>query len=348
MKKIHVLISGSGSLYGVAIIQSLLKSDLALRLVACDINPRTLGLHLAHCGYMVPPVQLEEQYLKQLLTIIERENINAIFVASSKEIDFFSNHKAQIEKTTGARVFVNPPAVLEICCDKWHTVNFLKEQGFYFPRTLRYPEDQEQMDAFIEDVGFPLIVKPRRGAGSQGLYTANNVYEVYSLITGKTDIILQQYLPGDLGEFTTGICTGAKGNILSGITLKRYLQDGMTIAADLEDFTEITNYCKQVARVLKPYGPCNFQSRLLKGKPYIFEINPRFSSSTGMRSLLGVNEAEILLRAEILGQKITEPPILKCSVIRQYTDYLVSSEQIQLLEKQNFCITPPNSSGDGS
>lgn len=112
----------------------------------------------------------------------------------------------------------------------------------------------------------------------------------------------------------------------------------MTIAANFDDFTEITNYCKEVARVLKPYGPCNFQSRLLEGKPYIFEINPRFSSSTGMRSLLGVNEAEILLRSEILGQKILEPSILKCSVIRQYTDYLVSTEQIMKLEKENFCI----------
>lgn len=338
MKKIHVLISGSGSLYGVAIIQSLLKSDLALKLVACDINPRTLGLHLAHRGYIVPPVQQEEQYLKQLSNIIEKENINAIFVASSKEISFFSNHKAQIEENTGARVFVNPPGVLEICCDKWHTVNFLKEQGFYFPRTLRYPEDREQIDAFIEAVHFPIIVKPRRGAGSQDLYTVNSLNELNSLITGKKDIILQQYLPGDLGEFTTGICIGAKGNVLSGITLKRYLQDGMTIAADFDNYTEITNYCKEVARVLKPYGPCNFQSRLLEGKPYIFEINPRFSSSTGMRSLLGVNEAEILLRSEILGQKILEPSILKCSVIRQYTDYLVSTEQIMKLEKENFCI----------
>ncbi len=334
MTNINVLISGSGSLYGVAILQALLKSELALKLVACDMSPRTLGLYLAHQAYLVPPVHQQEQYLKELLTIIEQESIQAIFVASSKELDFYSQHKADIEKKTGAKVFTNEPETLKLCSDKWLTVNFLQEHGFHYPRTLRYPEDQEQIDAFVKEVKFPLIIKPRRGAGSEGLHTVNNYKSLYSLLEGQKDIILQQYLPDDCGEFTTGICTGANGKVLSGVTLKRFLQDGMTIAADAEDFTEITDYCKQVAQVLKPYGPCNFQSRLLEGKPYIFEINPRFSSSTGMRALVGINEAEILLRAEILGEEIYPSKIPKCSVIRQYTDYLVPTEKILLLEKE--------------
>lgn len=333
MTKINVLISGSGSLYGVAIIQSLLKSELALKLVACDISPRTLGLYLAHRAYLVPPVNQREQYLKELLTIIEKEDIHAIFVASSQELDFYSQHKAEIENKTGTKVFTNEPETLRICSDKWLTVNFLKDHGFNYPLTLRYPEDQAQIYAFIKEVNFPLIIKPRRGAGSQGLSIVYNFKSLYSVLEDQKDIVLQQYLPDDCGEFTTGICTGTNGTVLSGITLKRYLQDGMTISADADDFTEVTDYCKQLAQVLKPYGPCNFQSRLLQGKPYIFEINPRFSSSTGMRCLLGVNEAEVLIRAEILGEKISPNKILKCSVIRQYTDYLVPSEKIALLQE---------------
>lgn len=333
MTKINVLISGSGSLYGVAIIQSLLKSELALKLVACDISPRTLGLYLAHRAYLVPPVNQREQYLKELLTIIEKEDIHAIFVASSQELDFYSHHKAEIENKTGTKVFTNEPETLRICSDKWLTVNFLKDHGFNYPLTLRYPEDQAQIYAFIKEVNFPLIIKPRRGAGSQGLSIVYNFKSLYSVLEDQKDIVLQQYLPDDCGEFTTGICTGTNGTVLSGITLKRYLQDGMTISADADDFTEVTDYCKQLAQVLKPYGPCNFQSRLLQGKPYIFEINPRFSSSTGMRCLLGVNEAEVLIRAEILGEKISPNKILKCSVIRQYTDYLVPSEKIALLQE---------------
>ncbi len=334
MKKVNVLISGSGSLYGVAIIESLLRSDLSLNLVACDVSARTLGLYLAHQAYIVPPAHQEELYLTSLLNIITKENIHAIFVASSHELAFYSHHKVNIEEQTGAKVFTNVPETMNICNDKWFTVNFLKEHGFNFPVTIRYQEDQDKIDEFIKEVQFPIVIKPRLGAGSQGLYIVNQYEDLSPLLQNKQDIILQQYLPDDCGEFTTGICTGADGKILSGITLKRYLQEGMTMSADADDFTEITDYCKEVARVLKPYGPCNFQLRLLNGNPYIFEINPRFSSSTGMRSLLGVNEAEILIRAEVLGEAVCQNKILKCSVIRQYTDYLVPTEKIDILQKK--------------
>lgn len=333
MKKVNVLISGSGSLYGVAIIQSLLRSDLALKLTACEVSARTLGLYLAHQAYIVPPAHQKELYLTSLLNIIEKEKIHAIFIASAQELDFYSHHKLDIEEKTGAKVFVAVPETLNICNDKWLTIHFLKEHGFYFPLTIRYPEDRDQIEPFIKKVKFPIVIKPRRGAGSQGVYIVNRYEDLHPLLESKKDIILQQYLLDDCGEFTTGICIGTNSKILSGITLKRYLQEGMTMSADSDDFTQITDYCKQVAQVLKPYGPCNFQSRLLNGKPYIFEINPRFSSSTGMRALLGVNEAEILIRAEILGEEICQNKILKCSVIRQYTDYLVPTEKIMILQK---------------
>lgn len=334
MKKVNILISGSGSIYGVAIIQALLKSDLPLNLVACDISARTLGLYMAHQAYIVPPAYQEERYLTNLLTIIAKENIHAIFVASSHELAFYSHNKLTIESKTGVKVFTNLPPTMDICNDKWLTVNFLKAQGFHYPLTIRYPEDQDKIIEFIEKVQFPIVIKPRRGAGSQGLYIVNQYENLQPILKNQEDIILQQYLPDDCGEFTTGICAGSNGRILSGITLKRYLQEGMTMSADADEFTEITEYCKAVARVLKPYGPCNFQLRLFNGNPYIFEINPRFSSSTGMRSLLGVNEAEILIRAEVLGEAIGQNKILKCSVIRQYTDYLVPTEKIVMLEKQ--------------
>ena len=341
MNKIKVLITGAGSLYGVAVIQALLASKLKLNLVACDIEPRTLGLYLAHKGYIVPAARHEADYLEKLLDILAGEEIQAVFVASSQELDFFSRHKADIEKKTQAKVFTNSPEVLNICDDKWSTVCFLKEHGFYAPLTIRYPEDAEQICSFIKDANFPVIIKPRRGTGSKGLYMVENFTRLRTLLKGQNDMIIQQYIPDRQGEYTTGICTGSGGKVLSGITLKRYLQDGMTMSADSDDYTEITSYCKQVAGVLKPYGPCNFQLRLLEQKPFIFEINPRFSSTTGMRYLLGVNEAEILLRAEILGEAIPESKIKKCSVIRQYADYLVPTEQLEQLEKKSCCINQP-------
>lgn len=342
MSKINVLVTGSGSLYGVAVIKSLLKSSLKLKLVASDTDPRTLGLHMAHRGYIVPPASREEQYGKIILDIILKEGVNAVFVASSHELAFFCSHKEEIEERTCARIFVNPPGVMKICDDKWLTVKFLKEHNFYYPGTIRYPEDRARLDPFIKEAGFPVIIKPRRGAGSENLHKVFSLPELLSVVKGREGFILQQYIPDEHGEYTTGICAGAGGRVLSAITLKRILRDGMTMAAEADDYSHLTNYCRQVAGVLRPYGPCNFQFRLLEGKPYIFEINPRFSSSTGMRCVLGINEAEILLRSEILGEPVSPQRVVKGSIIRQYKDYIVSTGRIRQLEKEGFCANKPD------
>ena len=42
-------------------------------------------------------------------------------------------------------------------------------------------------------------------------------------------------------------------------------------------------------------GATNFQLKLTKKGPVIFEINPRFSGTTHIRSLFGLNEIDIIL-----------------------------------------------------
>ncbi|MGG0789893.1 ATP-grasp domain-containing protein [Peribacillus simplex] len=338
MDKINVLITGSGSLYGSAVIQSLLKSKLNVNLVATDTHPFAIGLHTAHRSYIVPPVSEEQLYFKKLLGILKNEKIHAIFIASSQELPFYSQYKTLIEHQTGAKVFTNTTKVLSICSDKWNTFKFLKEHNFHYPKTIRYPEDKEQIDSFLQEVGFPFIAKPRRGKGSEDIHLVQDLSYLNQVLSEKKDMILQQFLPDDKEEFTVGICCGENGKVLSSIALNRYLQDGITMIAKSDDFKDITDYCQEIAMALKPYGPCNFQFRLWNGSPYIFEINPRFSSTTGMRTLLGVNEPEILLQVELLGKEIPEIKILKSTVIRQYSDFLVPTEQIVKLENESFIL----------
>ncbi|WP_160724018.1 ATP-grasp domain-containing protein [Bacillus sp. USDA818B3_A] len=338
MSKLNVLITGSGSVYGVAVIQSLIKSKLNVNLIATDTQPYALGLYLAHHSYIVPHVKDEQLYLKRLLEILRFEKIDAIFIASSQELSFYSRNKALIEEEIRCRVFSNPQDVLSICNDKWNTIHFLEEHNFPSPKTIRYPEDNDKIHLFIENVGFPFIAKPRHGKGSEDIHLVNDLVYFKQVISEKKNMILQQYLPDEQNEFTVGVCCGTNGKVLSSIALKRQLQDGITMSAISDDFKDITDYCEKVAKALKPYGPCNFQLRIWNGKPYIFEINPRFSSSTGMRTLFGVNEPEILLMAEVLQESLPERQILKASVIRQYADYIVPTAEIVKLKTKKFII----------
>ena len=331
MQRVNVLVTGSGSLYGVAVIQSLVKSSLNCYVVAADTNPMTLGLYLAQQKYLVPRVEQTNNWLEKIIAICRRENIHAVFTGSSHEIETYARYSEHITLLTGAKVFVQPQEVLTVCLDKWQTIVFLKESGFYYPKTIRYPEDSDMLADFIEKNAFPLIAKPRFGGGSEGLAVLNSMAEFESFMKGKQNYVIQEYLPADSGEFTVGVCVGADKKVLSAIALKRNLQDGMTMSALADLYPDICSYCERVATKLNAYGSINLQLRLKEGNPYIFEINPRFSSSTGMRIALGVNEAELLIRSEILKEKVKKPAVKKAGVIRQYLDYVISVDEISKL-----------------
>lgn len=328
VKQVNVLVTGSGSLYGLAIVRSLVNGPLNCRVVACDTDAMTLGLYLAHDGYMVPPAADSKKWLRKIIDICHREDIHGIIVGSSHEIKPFVENKEYINQQTGAKVFIHSSEVINICNDKWLTAKFLKENGFYYPNTLRWPEDKEMLPAFVEKVQFPLVAKPRIGAGSKGLALLSSLSQLIEFVKDKSKYIIQEFIPDGDGEFTVGVAIGTEGRVLSSIALKRNLQDGMTMSALVDDYSYICNYCQQVAKKISAYGPINLQLRLKNNHPYIFEINPRFSSSTGMRIALGVNEAELLIRHEILGQKVTPPQVNKAAVIRQYTDYVIPTELI--------------------
>jgi carbamoyl-phosphate synthase large subunit len=333
VEKINVLVTGSGSLYGLAILQSLLKSQLPCRLVCCDSDSLTVGLHLVDTAYLVPPASAKKIWLDKMIDICSRERIAAVFIGSSHEVPLFADYQDQITEATGAKIFVHPYSVIKKCLDKWQTILFLKQHGFHYPRTLRWPEDSIKLGQFLKQVSLPVVAKPRFGAGSEGVAVLSERQQIRYFLADKKQYLLQEYLPDTDGEFTVGICVGAKGNVLSSVALRRTLRDGMTMAALSDRYGDICAYCERVAVSLGAYGPLNIQLRLRQQKPYIFEMNPRFSSSTGMRIALGVNEPELLLKSEIFGQSVTKPVVDQKLVLRQYADYVFPISKMKELKR---------------
>lgn len=317
----NVLVTGAGSVYGVGIIRALKASELSLEIIAIDVNPYSLGLYFADKGFIAPRAAAEESYYMFIENLCKDHQIKAIFIGSTAELSFYAKNRESLERSTGAKVFVNSPAVIELCTDKWLTMCHLSRSGFQIPASIRYPEDAGMLSSFIKSAGFPLIVKPRRGRGSEGVVLVKDKQQLLSNVKGKKDLIIQEYLTNEEQEFTVGICINQKGKIISRIALRRYLQEGVSIAAVSDGYHDIADYCAVVASTLGAYGAINIQLRLKDGMPVIFEINPRFSSSTGMRLLFGINEPESLIRGDVLCQEVVPGCAETGMVLRQYTDY---------------------------
>ena len=114
-----------------------------------------------------------------------------------------------------------------------------------------------------------------------------------------TEPIIQEYIGSDSDEFTLGLY--ASGDKIKIISFRRLLSNsGATSWAKHEVHDYFLDIGIKIAKKLQLDGSINIQLRLHEGVPYIFEINPRFSSTVFIRSELGFNDV-----AWSLGDKST-------------------------------------------
>jgi carbamoyl-phosphate synthase large subunit len=84
----------------------------------------------------------------------------------------------------------------------------------------------------------------------------------------------------------------------------RKLVGGFTGWAKIIDDSEIMSTCRTIAEGLDLRGSMNVQLRLTDIGPRVFEINPRFSSTTLMRHQLGFSDVQWAVN-EVVGNPIT-------------------------------------------
>jgi carbamoyl-phosphate synthase large subunit len=114
--------------------------------------------------------------------------------------------------------------------------------------------------------------------------------------------------------------------------MRRKLQAGTTVAAELGEFPEISDGAGEIARALRPFGPCNIQLRLRNGRPVAFDINPRFSGTTAVRARMGFNEVEAALRHFVCEQPV--PPLMGAQggvALRYWNELYVTAETLRAL-----------------
>ena len=101
--------------------------------------------------------------------------------------------------------------------------------------------------------------------------------------------VVQEYLEGDLGEYTTGVFSN--GQDVFSITFKRTLgYGGLSKIVEIKDDKNIENLARSIAQKSKLIGSINIQSRKRGDDYVVFEINPRFSSTVYFRHYFGFQD----------------------------------------------------------
>ncbi len=302
---VNVAILGVGSLVGQGVIKSLRMSTLETKLIGLDFFPSAVGLHWTDSSYLLPdildPAVSDEEYIQRLVEILIHERADVLLPVLDFDVVRMAESRARIEAESGCKVVVSSSEVARIGDDKWETYQFLKDNGLPYPRSLI---DLDGLNAFVEEVGFPLIVKPRHGARSNGVSLVREASGLPAAIQAAgSEPIVQEAIGTSDEEYTCGAVV-LDGECIGTIALRRDLRDGGTARAYLSPYESVEALVRRAAVALQPVGSVNFQLRLGPDGPTIFEINSRFSGTTYLRAMAGFNEVDAIIRWAALGERV--------------------------------------------
>ena len=343
---LNTLVLGVGGNVSQSIQKALALATVPTRVVAACITADAPGLYVADRAYVSPLAQ-DPAFDPWLLDVCEREEIDVVLSGSERVLEALACAATSLRQETGAVSVVSPPAILQIGRDKLLTCRWLERNQLPVPAYADL-SDSTAVTGLVQRCGFPLVAKPRFGKGSDAVLTIRDerqlagVAAATDIVLGQaTAILLQEHVGNDADEFTAG-CFCDRGGIVRGtVVMRRRLQDGTTVAAELGEFPEVSEAAAAIVAALRPVGPCNVQLRMHRGRAVAFEINPRFSGTTALRARLGFNEVDAALRHFVLGQPAPELSALPRGVaLRYWNELYVPTEAVTVLRRDGELADP--------
>jgi carbamoyl-phosphate synthase large subunit len=330
-KKVSVLVTGAGAGgVGEGVVKALMMDRKKYRIVATDMNPMSATLLRVDKGYVLPEAS-DEKYINRLLGICKREEVSAVIPGSVPELKEMSNARETFERE-GITLIIGPKNMIDICLDKWKSYGFLKTHGFPYPKTYL----SKDSDRAGSELDFPVFVKPREGYGSRHTYVAHDKEELdiigRYLRKIKVEFMIQEYI--DAKECTVGVVASKLGRILGSISILREVKTGFSYRMVVTNIKEARTISEELTSKLGYTGPLNVQLFITQGKPVIFEINPRFSGTTPIRSAVGFREVDATLRSFLFGEENQLRFRSNVIVIRYLDEIYASSSALDELQKE--------------
>ena len=319
----RILVTGAGGNVGQGILKALTAAGIASWTVATDCEPASAGLYAVDRGYVVPRAD-HHAFCDALCRIIEDEQIDLVLVGADAETIHLARLRAKIEDETGAVVLVGDSDAVERSHDKWLTAQWFVSERLRHPTTVR--ADDKAGRAALMDTVDCVVVKPRCSYASRGVVVSTNRQEVETTADRMgADGIVQEYVGRDDQEFTGAVLCDGRGRVGASIVMKRDLLQGTSYRIQPVNDADLNRTLHEWATRFAMRGPVNFQFRVTDDGPVCFEVNARFSGTTGIRHLFGYNDVALAVRHFLFDELIEQGPIAPGMVVRLWDEIYVPS-----------------------
>ncbi|XIA64123.1 ATP-grasp domain-containing protein [Bradyrhizobium sp. TZ2] len=330
-RTVRVLVTGMGNPLGQNIHKALKMAKLPLRIWVMDANPFSAGLSW-EADSVAPRVKAPD-YIDEFAAFLKRNAIDIVFFGTEAEPAALRDRLDALSADIGTVFALDRKAVLDIADDKYLTAKALAEAGVDHPRSA-VAEDEDAVRALMQEVGFPLIAKPRRGSAARGLFRLSSA-DSFKPELFQNCVIQECLLPDDQ-EYTVGIYRCRDGRTVATTVIRRELNFGLTYKGVLETRPQIQAYAVKVAEALGAAGSVNVQLRLTARGPVAFEVNPRFSSTTPIRAYFGVNEPALAIRELVLGERLDAVTARPGAVLRHWSEQYLELDEYELLSARDL------------
>ncbi len=285
MKKI--MVSGASGVVGYSCLKAL-QSVKRYYLVGTSIYESDVAQKYCDAFFIAPHTG-SDHYSVWLKKIVSDYDIDLLIPGIEIDLYKWNEMRDKLDEW-GVKVILNSSQLIDLCQDKWEFYRKIKliDEDICIPTIL-----QCDYNVATATLGSNMIIKPRRGYGSIGIHYISNEKE-YNFYR-KDGCVIQKRIFGE--EYTVGAFYDNSSNLSTYISLERKLgRGGFTEFAETKDHPQIKPIISKLGKELGAIGITNYQFINDEGKLKLLEINPRISSSTSMRAILGYNECDMGVR----------------------------------------------------
>lgn len=317
----RVLVTGAGGPAGISVIRSLRARD-DVEVFAADMDGWASGLYLVPAERRrIVPRGTAETFVDAVIAMCASDGIDVLFSTVDVELPPLARRRSEL----GVSLAAPSLETLETCLDKFA----LAERCAPLLRTpttyLVGPAAREH------DWAFPIIVKPRSGAGSRGVRLVHTAEQLAEL-GDEASLIAQEHLPGD--EYSVDVITNAHGTVIAAVPRTRTRVDsGVSIAGQTVHDDALEATAAAVANAIGLTGVANVQLRRDSyGVPALLEVNPRFPGAMPLTIAAGVDMPSLALDLALNRDVPDSVPFRELANVRYLDDVFVDPSEILLSE----------------
>ncbi|HKR55779.1 MAG TPA: ATP-grasp domain-containing protein [Gemmatimonadales bacterium] len=295
----NILISAAGRRVRLVHLfrEAVARLGLTSKVYACDSSPMSAALYAADEHFLAPPA-CDAEHIPFLLGLCADRQIGLVVSVNDAELVGYAEAREQFDQQ-GTTIAIPSSAGVRMSRDKRATHEWFLENGFPAPR--RWLAGQLPP---LEEMPFPVIVKPARGSAGIGVKLIHTGAELERAVYATADPVIEERQTGR--EFTVNVLASREGKLVCAVPhLRLEIRAGEVSKGRTFRHEELGRIAgRLVERLPGCRGPVNFQGFLdASGGVRLTEINPRFGGGYPLAHAAGARFPEWLLM-ERLGRAI--------------------------------------------